>query len=43
MSLVLVHICESKINVFYFMLKPNFIHIPQKGTQQKKKKVHDME
>jgi len=25
---VLVHICESNINISDFMLKPNFIHFP---------------
>jgi hypothetical protein len=29
---ILVHICESNINKSDFMLKPNFIHFPQKGT-----------
>ena len=28
---VLVHIRESNINIFYFMLKLNFIHFPQGG------------
>jgi len=26
---VLVYICESNINIFYFMLKLNFIHFPK--------------
>jgi len=26
---VLVHICESNKNIFYFMLKLNFIHFPR--------------
>jgi hypothetical protein len=29
---ILIHICESNINISDFMLKPNFIHFPQKGT-----------
>jgi hypothetical protein len=32
MGSVLVRICESNINVFYFTLKSNFINFPQKGT-----------